>query len=255
MDGAFYIGAVGLDAQQQALDVVANNVANINTTAFKRQVVQFGSLVNAARNVGDDASVTPNSAFTGAGVTVAATPHVWAQGTLSQTAQPLDIAIQGDGFLEVLGQNGSNLLWRGGSMTVNADGYLATPDGTALRVMIQIPQSAQNLSIASNGVVSGQINGATRQLGVLSLALVKDPSQLLDTGNGYFEMPDAAGTTVVTPGEGGSGTLVQGSLETSNVDLSDEMVNMVLVQRAYGAAAQVVQAGDQLMSIVNSLRR
>jgi flagellar basal-body rod protein FlgG len=254
MDGAYYIGAVGLDAQQQALNVVANNVANINTTAYKRQVVQFGTLVNAVRQASDDA-VTPNQPFSGAGVAVTATPHVWTQGTLSQTGQPLDLAIQGDGFLEALGPAGTNLLWRGGTLQVNEDGYLATTDGTTLRAMISVPQGAQNLAISSTGAVSAQVNGATRQLGTLAIALAKDPANLVDDGGGYFEAPNAASTLVVKPGEEGGGTFVQGALETSNVQLSDEMVNMVLVQRAYSAAAQVVQAGDQLMSIVNNLRR
>src|SRR5579862_4540702 len=133
MDGAFYIGAVGLDAQQQALSVVANNVANINTTAFKRQIVQFANLVSAFPPAGEDAVTQSSRVFGGAGVTVAATPHVWAAGTLSQTGQPLDLAIQGDGFLEALGPSGTNLLWRGGTLEVNEDGYLATSDGNVLQ--------------------------------------------------------------------------------------------------------------------------
>lgn len=255
MNGAFYIGAVGLDAQQQALNVVANNIANINTTAFKRQAVQFASLVTAAaRNNSDPQFVAPTA---GAGVAVGATPQIWTQGTLTQTGQPFDLAIQGEGFLQVMGASGSDLLWRGGTLAVNSDGYLTTSDGNVLKAMISVPRGASNLTIAPGGAVTAQINGSSqvRQIGQLEVALATDPSSLVNTGNGYYAASDAANALTVRPGEEGGGTFVQGSLETSNVQLTDEMTNLLLVQRAYGANAQVVQAGDQLMSIVNGLRR
>lgn len=257
MEGAFYIGAVSLDAQQQALGVVANNIANLNTTAFKRQVVQFSELVSPIGNVANDPTRQSHEATTGAGVSVAGTPRVWAQGPLTQTGQSLDLSIQGDGFLEVLGPAGADMLWRGGTLQVNTDGYLATSDGTTLKAMVSVPQGAQNLTISSTGAVTAQINGAsqTRQIGQLEIALAKNPASLVDQGGGYFEPSDGSGIVSVKPGEEGGGTFVQGSLETSNVQLSDEMVNMLMVQRAYGASAQVVQAGDQLLSIVNNLRR
>jgi flagellar basal-body rod protein FlgG len=257
MNGAFYIGAIGLDAQQQALNVVANNIANLNTTAFKRQIVQFSELVSPLSNVGADPSSETRQATRGAGVTVAGTPRVWAEGTLTQTGQALDLAIQGDGFLETLGSAGTDMLWRGGTLQVNEDGYLATTDGTTLKAMISVPQGAQNLTISATGAVTAQINGASqpRQIGQLEIALAKNPASLVDQGGGYFEPSDGSGVISVKPGEEGGGTFVQGSLEGSNVQLSDEMVNMLMVQRAYGASAQVVQAGDQLMSIVNGLRR
>src|SRR5580698_3134355 len=122
MNGAFYIGAVGLNAQQQALNVVANNIAKINTTAFKRQTVQFSSLVSSINGTQDDSTWQTSAAAGGAGVTVGATPTIWTQGALTQTGQTLDLAIQGDGFLEVLGSAGSSMLWRGGTLSVNSDG-------------------------------------------------------------------------------------------------------------------------------------
>lgn len=257
MNGAFYIGAIGLDAQQQALDAVANNVANVNTTAFKRQMVQFSELVTSARDTQDGTASANNPIAGFAGVAVTGTPRDWTQGALNQTGQPLDLAIQGDGFLQVLGPSGQTMLWRGGTLEVNAQGYLATTNGTTLQAMISVPQGAQNLTISSTGAVTAQVNGSSepRQLGQLDIAMVKDPSGLVDEGGGYYETADAGDSYAVTPGSEGSGTLVQGSLETSNVQLTDEMINVLLAQRAYGASAQVVQAGDQLMSIVNSLRR
>lgn len=257
MNGAFYIGAIGLDAQQQALNVVANNIANINTTAFKRQMVQFSELVSGAHNSDSDASTPSLASVSGAGVAVNTAPRDWTQGTLTQTGHSLDLSIQGDGFIEVMGPAGSNLLWRGGTLEVDTDGYLATSDGNTLRAMISVPQGAQNLTISPTGVVTAQMNttGQMRQIGQLDIALAKDPASLADEGGGYFRVTDDSDILSVKPGEEGGGTLVQGSLETSNVQLSNEMVNLLLVQRAYGANAEVVQAGDQLMSIANNLRR
>jgi flagellar basal-body rod protein FlgG len=254
MNGAFYIGAVGLDAQQQSLNVVANNIANINTTAFKRQTVQFSNLVVPAQTAGTSTGgVAPT---TGAGAYVGATPFVWSQGTLTQTGQPLDLAIQGDGFLQAMGPGGADLLWRGGTLTIDANGRLATSGGQELSAMISVPATAQNLTIGTNGVVSAQLgSGAVKELGQLQVALAKDPSALVAAGNGYYQCSDPGQMIVVTPGQEGGGQIIQGSLEGSNVTLTDEMVNLMLVQRAYGANAQVVQAGDQLASIVNQLRR
>jgi flagellar basal-body rod protein FlgG len=255
MNGAFYIGAIALDAQQQALDAISNNVANINTTAYKRQVVHFSELVGPARPTADSALTQDTVGMTPAGVMVSGTPRVWTQGTLTQTGQPLDLAIQGDGFIDVLGPGGQDMLWRGGTLAINADGNLATSDGNDLRAMINVPLGAQNLTIGTNGIVSATVNGTTQQIGQLEVAMVKNPADLIDVGGGYFEAPEASDVYAVQPGSEGSGTLVQGSLETSNVQLTDEMTSVLLAQRAYGASAQVVQAGDQLMAIANGLRR
>jgi flagellar basal-body rod protein FlgG len=257
MNGAFYIGAVSLDAQQRALEVVANNIANINTAGFKRSAVQFSELVAPARDAGGDPVAAADNATNLAGVMVGGTPHVWTQGDLKQTGQQLDLAISGDGFLELMGAGGQSLLWRGGTMKVNEDGYLAAADGTPLRAMISVPQGASSLAISSDGVVSALVSGQTQsqQVGQLELVMAKDPNSLIDMGNGYYQASDAGETYAAKPGQDGGGTLVQGSLESSNVQLADEMTNLLLVQRAYAANAQVVQAGDQLMSIVNDLRR
>jgi flagellar basal-body rod protein FlgG len=257
MNGAFYIGALGLDAQQRALDVVANNIANINTTGFKRQVVRFSELVAAVRDESDSAVALPDQTANLSGVTVSATPHVWTQGDLNVTGQPLDLAISGNGFLEMLGPSGRTLLWRGGALKVNEDGYLCAADGTLLKTMISVPQGATNLTISGNGAVSAQVDGSTqsRQLGQLDLVLAKDADGLADDGAGYYEASDPTDLSTVTPGEEGGGFLVQGAIEGGNVQLTNEMVTLMLLQRAYAADAQVVQAGDQMMTIANELRR
>ncbi len=250
MNGAFYIGAAGMDAQQRALNIVANNIANINTTGFKRSAVRFSELVAAIGGAADPTSISPMLANS-SGVAVGAAPHVWAQGDLKQTAQELDLAINGVGFLELLGPSGRSLLWRGGTLKVNEGGYLATADGIALRAMISVP------AIARDGVVSALVGGETemRQIGQLDLVMVNNADTLKDAGNGYYEVTDPAGIATVQAGDNGSGAFVQGTLQSSNVQLTEEMVSLLLLQRAYSASAQVVQAGDQLMGIVNGLRR
>jgi len=256
MNGAFYIGAVGLDAQQRALEVIANNVANINTTAFKRSAVRFSELAAPLRD-GDDLAISRTGPATLQGVALSGTPLVWTQGALQQTGQQFDLAINGDGFIELAGPSGHSLLWRGGTLKINGDGLVATADGTPLRAMIAVPQGTGTLTIGNDGKVSAITGGdsTAQQIGQIDLVTAKSPDALADTGNGYFEADDESQLATVSPGEEGSGVLVQGSLESSNSQLADEMTNVLLAQRAFGANAQVVQAGDQIMSIVNQLRR
>lgn len=255
MNGAFYIGAIGLDAQQRALDVIANNIANVNTNGFKRSAVHFSELVSPLRNP-DDAAVAQQGPAYLQGATMSSSPVVWTQGVMQQTGQSLNLAINGDGFIELAGPSGQTLLWRGGALEVNTDGYLAAADGTALKAMISVPQGASALTIGSDGSVSTSMNGgAAQSIGQIDLVTVKAPETLVAAGSGYYEANNDSQLTSVKPGEEGSGVLAQGSLESSNVQLTDEMTNVLLAQRAFGANAEVVQAGDQLMSLVNQLRR
>lgn len=257
MNGAFYIGAVGLEAQQRALEVVADNIANINTVGFKRTTVRFSELVAATRDAADLPVATSDKADQMAGVTVDATPRVWSDGELKPTGNPLDLAIKGPGFLELLGPSGHSLLWRGGTLKVNADGFLAAADGTPLRAMISVPRDASALSIAADGKISAIVGGKTdaEELGQLDLVMVHSPDKLTDAGSGYYEATDPADVFALEPGNETSSTFVQGVQEASNVELTEEMTSLLVLQRAFAANAQVVQAGDQLMSIVNGLRR
>lgn len=257
MNGAFYIGAAGLNAQRHALEVVANNIANINTVGFKRSAVRFADLVAPVRDELDMPMTAPNWAAVLAGVTISSTPHVWSQGDLRQTGQQLDLAIDGQGFIEFLGAAGRSLVSRGGSLKVNEDGFLAAADGTPLRAMISVPLETTNLTIARDGTVSAQVAGQddVRQLGQIDLVMVKDADAIVDVGGGYYEVTDAANAYAVQAGEGGGPAFVQGSLESANVRLTDEMTDLLLIQRAFAANAQVVQVSDQLMSITNELRR
>ncbi|HYF23050.1 MAG TPA: flagellar hook basal-body protein [Caulobacteraceae bacterium] len=244
MNGTFHIGATGLRSQQRALDVIANNIANINTPAFKRTDVRFSELVRGA-----DGEGAPS------GVGASAKGRVFAQGDLRRTGEALDLAISGEGFLELLGPAGRTLLWRGGSMKVDRDGFLAAAEGARLKAMISVPAGASDLTIGRGGEVSATVDGETIEIGRLDVVLPKDSTALSALDGGLYEASDEADLTVVAPGEEGGGVLIQGSLEGANVQLSDEMVALLMTQRAYAASAQIVQAGDQLMSIANSLRR
>ena len=257
MNGAFYIGATVLDAQQRALDVVANNIANINTPAFKRSSPRFAELVADLRDGADLPVIAADRSASMSGVAVQSTSHVWTQGDLRHTDNMMDLAIDGDGFIELMGPAGQVLLARGGTLKVNADGYLAVADGTPLRAMIAVPDGAANLTIARDGVVTAVVDGdrAVREIGQIDLVTVRDPDTLADHGGNYYEAPDDSEIETAEPGKNGAGIFVQGSIEQGNVQLSDEMVTLLLLQRAYSANAQVVQAGDQLMAIANGLRR
>lgn len=257
MNGAFYIGATALDAHQRALDIVAQNVANLNTVGFKRSAIRFSEMVQAPANGSDAALIDNIVRFGPEGLRLEDASRIWAQGDLKSTGNPLDLAIDGEGFIELMGSGGRSLLWRGGTLKVNEDGFLASSDGTALRAMISVPQGTSSIRIDRDGVVSAvtDADGGERQIGRLDMVMVKDKDALGEVGNGLYEATDAANVYSVDPEQEGAGAFVQGSLEQANVDLAQEMVTMLLLQRSFGASAQLVQAGDQLMSIVNNLRR
>lgn len=257
MNGAFYVGAMGLDAQQRALDIVAHDIANLNTVAFKRSAVRFSELAGAAP-VADASAVSgqDRSQLT-AGVALGPPARIWSQGDLHATGNAMDIAIEGNGYIETLGTSGQPMLWRGGTLKVGDDGYLATADGNRLHAMISVPQDATGLAIERDGTVTAQLSGdeGSRTIGRIDLVMTKDPDRLTDIGAGYYEAAEPSDIYNLDTGGQGEATLVQGSLEQSNVQLSDEMVTLLLLQRSYAANAQLVQAGDQLMSIANNLRR
>lgn len=256
MNGVFYIGATGLRTQEEALNVVANNVANVNTLGFKRSEASFTELVTAPAD--DDAlrPIDQNGVSRLGGARVDGSRKVFSQGELRQTGKPLDIAINGEGFIELMGPGGKTLLWRGGTLKVNAEGLLTGPNDLPLKAMISVPTDATSMAIGADGRISATMaDGQTTSLGQIELVMPKDMAALSPLDGELYSVADETQVTPTAPGEEGSGLLVQGSLETSNVQLSDEMVLLLLMQRAYAANAQVVQAGDQLMAIANGLKR
>lgn len=259
MNGAFYIGATGLQAQQRGLDVIANNVANINTNGFKRSEIRFSELVapTASAELADQAQTIATSLpETLTGVQARTSPRILEQGDLRETGKPFDIAIDGTGFIEVLGPGGQTWLWRGGPLRVNADGLLETESGLIIKALIDVPADSTALTIGRDGVVRSTTADVAEaeELGTISLAMPRDPRALEAVGDGFYRVVEGEDLVTLINGEDG-GVLVQGSLEASNVELTTELVTLLLMQRAYGANAQVVQAGDQLMQIANGLRR
>ena len=257
MNGAFYIGATGLEAGQRALDIVANNIANVNTPAFKRSQVRFSELLGAPSVGGDPSFVRADTSFGMEGVLAQASSRIFTQGDLRQTGNAQDIAIQGDGFIELLGPGGQSLLWRGGTLKVNVDGYLAAANGMPLKAMIAAPTGASSIAITPDGKVEALVGADPSPvvIGQVDIVKSKDVTGLTAAGEGLYKPASNLDLVSLSPGEEGAGVFVQGSIETSNVQLADEMVTLLLMQRAFSANAQVVQAGDQLMSIANSLKR
>jgi len=258
MNGVFYIGATGLDAQQRGLEIVANNIANLNTPTFKQSHAQFSQIMAAApiRNTeANNSTVAVSPVFLG--VKMDAAPVDFTQGTLTETGSALDVAINGTGFMELMGPGGQTVLWRGGTLKVNADGYLAAANGMPLQPMISVPRDATSLNIANDGKVTVLVDGSAEAMMIGQISLVQDVSPAsLTAMNGGVYLPATENDLMHSvPGEDGAGLLAQGFVETSNVDLAKEMVSLLMLQRTYSANAQVVQAGDQLMSIANELKR
>lgn len=262
MSDAFYIGAVGLQTQQRALDGIANNIANVNTPAFKRTQIRFADVVvnrSAPEQVNPEQVKldTPRAPDALAGVAVDAQFMLNEQGEVERTGQSMDLAIQGPGFIELMGPGGQTLLWRGGALRVNDDGMLATAQGLPLRAAITVPTDATALEIGSDGVVRATVPDSPDpvELGQIQLVRVTDAGSIDRLDGGLYRLQEGQAPTEAQPGEDGAGLLVQGAVERSNVSLTEEMVRLMLVQRAYAANAQILQAADQMMATANGLRR
>ena len=257
MNGAFEVGAVALRAQQQALETIANNVANINTPGFKRADVQFAEIVTApTAPITETERIAREAVSLTGGVRFAARSMVSQPGELKATGAALDFAIEGPGFVELLGPDGTSLLWRGGHLEIDRNGNLAAADGLALRALIAVPDDATNIVIARDGVVSAQVSDGTKMdLGQITLVRPESDADLIHMDSGFYRLTDGARARDAVPGEDGVGALVQGMIESSNVELATAMVEMLLLQRAYSASAQVVQTADQISSITNNLKR
>ncbi|HEY9023923.1 MAG TPA: flagellar basal-body rod protein FlgG [Burkholderiaceae bacterium] len=261
---AMNIAATGMRTQQLNVDTIANNLANVNTTGFKKSRVNFVDLVThgadaAAQSPGAPAmpglDATQRS---GAGVAVTAVDKLFDGGTLQKTGGALDLAITGDGFFEVAQADGSKAYTRGGSFKVDVNGMLASATGQVLQPEIQIPPSTTSVTIAADGKVS--VTTATSatpiEVGRLTMARFPDAGALTALGNGLYAVSDTSGEAISGHGgEDGMGTVAQGFLEGSNVKMVDEMVNLMIAQRAYEASVKVVQASDEMMGMVNNLRK
>jgi flagellar basal-body rod protein FlgG len=264
MFDALYIAATGMNAQQQNVDAVANNLANVNTVGFKKSRVSFFDLVardasqTAAAGVDGPLGPLDETQRVGVGVGITSISKVFDAGDIKKTDSPWDVAISGDGFLELVLPDGARAYTRGGTLKVNADGLLATSSGQALKPNIAIPDNAQSLVIAPDGKVTVQVpnQAAPIELGQLEVVRFANPAGLTAEGDNVYRSSAASGEPIMgRPGDEGLGSVRQGSLEGSNVKMVEEMVNLMVAQRAYEASVKVIQASDEMLGMVNSLRR
>jgi flagellar basal-body rod protein FlgG len=262
---ALSTAATGMVAQQYNLDTIANNLANVNTTAFKQQRAEFHDLIYQmlapSGAAGASAQKKPGAVQIGLGSKLAATSQNLAMGSMEATGNPLDIAIHGEGFFVVTRPDGSLAYTRDGAFKLSADGTngtLVTADGYFLDPRIDIPLGIQSLTISEDGVISGIPVGANepQEIGRITLATFPNPSGLTRIGQNLFVAGGASGdATIVTPGQEGSGHLQAGFLESSNVQIVEEMVRMILAQRAYEINSKAVQTADEMLGILNNLKR
>jgi flagellar basal-body rod protein FlgG len=252
---ALHIAASGLASQQQQIDAISNNLANMQTPGFKRSRVAFADVnsltpAEAAQGDGPDRM--------GAGTRVTSTSPVMTDGTLQQTGNTYDLAIQGNGFFEVENTDGDRLYTRAGQFHVNSDGQLSTVDGLVLAQRLQIPADATDVTIDAQGEVRAKVGSDkdASSLGTLEIAAFVAPEALRSVGGNNFAATQASGDpNLGKPGEAGFGKVSQGYIEGSNVDLVNEMSSLVLAQRAYQLNARVLQASDQILDTINNLNR
>jgi flagellar basal-body rod protein FlgG len=250
-----------MEAQQMNLDVIANNLANVNTAGFKKSSMQFQEMMyDTDRSPGassTDSSTVPTGVQIGYGSKPVATERNFTQGILQQTGNTYDVAIQGTGFYKVTLPDGTNAYTRDGSFIVNSSGQLVTNDGYVVTGVGQIDPTATNVSIGSDGTISATVNNQVVKISPITISSFPNPQGLNSLGNNLFQETQASGNAVdgQTPGTNGMGTLAQGYIETSNVQVVEEMVNMIQAQRAYEINSKAIQTADQMMGMANNLRQ
>jgi flagellar basal-body rod protein FlgG len=251
---SLWISKTGLEAQQTQMDTISNNLANVNTSGFKRSRAVFEDLLyQTLRQPGAQSSQQtqlPSGLQIGTGVRPVATERIFTQGGLQQTGNDKDVAIQGAGFFQVQLPDGTSAYTRDGSFHMDANGQLVTSSGYAVLPAITIPANAQSLTIGRDGTVSVLVpgNSSTTQVGTLQLTTFLNPAGLEAKGeNLYVETASSGSPTTTTPGTNGSGILNQGYVETSNVSVVEELVNMIQTQRAYEINSKAVQTSDQML--------
>lgn len=258
MNPALWIAKTGLDAQQTRMAVISNNLANVNTTGFKRGRAVFEDLLyQNVRQVGAQSSQNtqlPSGLSLGTGVRTVATEKLFTQGNVIQTGNSLDMAIQGRGFFQALMPDGSLAYTRDGSFQVDAQGQMVTSSGYVLQPAITIPQNTLSLTIGSDGVVSALVAGSSTptQVGNVQLADFINPTGLQPVGENLYVESTASGSPQTgTPGLTGLGTVVQSSVESSNVNVVEELVNMIETQRAYEMNSKAISTTDSMLQYVS----
>ena len=258
MDASMWVAKTGLDAQQTRMNVISNNLANVNTTGFKRDRAVFEDMlyqnVKQAGGQTDANSQAPTGMMLGTGVRIVATEKLHTQGNMVTTQNPLDLAISGDGYFQIAKGDGSLAYTRDGGFKISATGQLVTSSGALLQPAITIPNTASSVTIGRDGTVSIELAaGGSQVLGQIQIARFVNPSGLQSLGQNLMKDTPASGAPqVLAPGVGGAGSLMQGTLEASNVNVVEEMVNMIETQRAYEINSKAISAVDGMLRFLNN---
>jgi len=258
MDASMWVAKTGLDAQQTRMNVISNNLANVNTSGFKRDRAIFEDLLyqNVRQPGGQSGTNTqsPTGLMLGTGVRVVATEKLSAQGNMVNTQNPLDMAIAGDGFFQISQADGTIAYTRDGNFKLSATGQLVTSGGSLLQPAITIPNTASSVTVGRDGTVSIELSaGGSQVIGQIQLSRFVNPSGLESKGQNLMKETPASGTPqVLQPGVNGAGVLMQGTLEASNVNVVEEMVSMIETQRAYEINSKAISAVDGMLKFVNN---
>jgi flagellar basal-body rod protein FlgG len=258
MDASMWVAKTGLDAQQTRMNVISNNLANVNTTGFKRDRAIFEDLLyqNIRQAGGQTGANTqaPTGLMLGTGVRVVATEKQHAQGNMVNTQNPLDIAIAGEGFFQIAQPDGTISYSRDGNFKLSNTGQIVTASGALLQPGITIPTTASSVTFGRDGTVSIELAaGGSQVIGQIQLARFVNPSGLEAKGQNLFkETPASGAPQVLQPGTTGAGILMQGTLEASNVNVVEEMVNMIETQRAYEINSKAISAVDGMLKFINN---
>ena len=257
---SLWTGTTGMHSQQLNIDVISNNLANVSTTGFKKSKADFQDLLYQTMKVpGSQTSSdteSPTGILDGLGVKPAAVTKVFSQGDLILTENELDVAIEGNGFLQVELPNGNTSYTRAGALKRDSNGRITTSDGYTIVPAITIPEGARQITIGETGIVSALIGDDTSstELGTVELASFTNNAGLSAIGKNLFEETSASGTAQTgTPGEDGFGTLLQNYLEGSNVNIVEELASMITTQRAYEINSKTIQTSDEMMQTTNNL--
>ena len=261
MNLSLYSAATGMEAQQKNLDVIANNIANVNTTGYKKNKIEFQDLlyhnIRAAGGQVGGGQTIPTNVQLGNGTRVVSTSKIFSQGQLMETGNKLDIAIEGDGFFEIERPDGTQAYTRDGAFKVNQDGEIVTSDGLLVQNGWQpVPEGTTEINITANGNVSYVLSDGSIQSFQVELARFANPGGLKAIGRNLFIETEASGNPELgNADQDNFGSLQQGYLELSNVNIVQEMVNMIVAQRAYETNSKAIQTSDQMLAQANGIKR
>ncbi|MFQ6604267.1 MAG: flagellar basal-body rod protein FlgG [Fidelibacterota bacterium] len=258
---ALRTAALGMAAQQLNVDTIANNLANVNTNGFKKSSVEFQDLLYETVQSGQASRETnskPSEIQIGHGNRPVSTFKTFSQGSVQETGNPLDISIQGKGFFQVQRIDGSYGYTRDGALRIDANGSLVTASGLRIQPEVSIPEGVSGINISQDGIISVIFQGQSEpeEVGQLELVTFMNPAGLRAIGGNLYEATESSGQpSYGTPGEDGYGTVLQGYLEKSNVDVVQEMINLIVSQRAYEINSKAVKTSDELLALTNNIKR